>query len=92
MAYDASREERFARGSDAPERGGDGRRGVPVHERNTGWYWLFVLPFVFTLLPFIYNTRSPEFIGMPFFYWYQTAWIVVTAVITYFVYVKTRGS
>ena len=89
MAYDASREERFTRGPDAPERTAAGRRR---HETNTGWYWLFVLPFVFTLLPFIYNTTSPTFIGMPFFYWYQTLWIVITAVITYLVYVKTRGS
>jgi uncharacterized membrane protein len=90
MAYDASREERFTRGPDAPDRGTHaGRRR---HETNTTWYWLFVLPFVFTLLPFIYNTSSPTFIGMPFFYWYQTLWIVITAVITYLVYIKTRGS
>jgi len=88
MAYDASREDRFTRDPDSA-----GRRGtVQSHERNTNWYWLFVLPFVFTLLPFIYNTTSPELIGIPFFYWYQTAWIVVTAVITFTVYVKTRGS
>ena len=85
MAYDASREDRFTRD---PDRTGRTRR----HEANTAWYWLFVLPFVFTLLPFIYNTKSPELIGMPFFYWYQTAWIVITAVITFFVYTKTRGS
>jgi Protein of unknown function (DUF3311) len=91
MAYDASREERFTRDPGAPQRGPDGR-GVPVHERNTAWYWLFVLPFIFTLLPFIYNKRSPELIGMPFFYWYQTLWVVLTAVITYVVYANTRGS
>jgi Protein of unknown function (DUF3311) len=91
MAYDASREERFTRGPDAPDRGTAGGR-PQRREGNTGWYWLFVLPFVFTLLPFIYNSRSPELIGMPFFYWYQTLWIVLTAVITYIVYTRTRGS
>ena len=90
MAYDASREERFTRDPDAPDRGI--RDGERRHESNTSWYWLFVLPFVFTLLPFIYNTSSPTFIGMPFFYWYQTLWIVLTAVITLLVYFKTRGS
>ena len=92
MASDASREDRFTRDPDgAPRTGTDtGRAGR--RESNTTWYWLFVLPFVFTLLPFIYNTRSPEFIGMPFFYWYQTLWIVLTAVITYVVYTRTRGS
>ena len=90
MADDASREERFTRDPDEPDRAtAAGRRR---HESNTSWYWLFVLPFVFTLLPFIYNTSSPEFIGMPFFYWYQTAWIVITAVITLIVYTRTRGS
>ena len=90
MASDASREERFTRDPDGARRSGTGRAGP--RESNTSWYWLFVLPFVFTLLPFIYNTSSPEFIGMPFFYWYQTLWIVITAVITLIVYTKTRGS
>jgi Protein of unknown function (DUF3311) len=91
MAYDASREDRFTRDPDATgDRTGAGR--PRRHDTNTGWYWLFVLPFVFTLLPFIYNRTSPELIGVPFFYWYQTAWIVVTAVIVYVVYMKTRGA
>jgi Protein of unknown function (DUF3311) len=90
MAYDASREDRFTRDPDGPA----GGRGGPVrrHETNTTWYWLFVLPFVFTLLPFIYNTKNPEFIGMPFFYWYQTLWVVITGVITYIVYTRTKGA
>jgi hypothetical protein len=90
MAYDASREDRFTRDPDGARRTGTGPAGR--RERNTTIYWLFVLPFVFTLLPFIYNSRSPELIGMPFFYWYQTLWIVLTAVITYVVYTRTRGS
>jgi hypothetical protein len=90
MAYDASREERFTRDPDGARRTGTGQDGR--RETNTTWYWLFVLPFVFTLLPFIYNSRSPEFIGMPFFYWYQTLWVVLTGVITYLVYTRTRGA
>jgi hypothetical protein len=90
MASDASREDRFTRGGVGPGRAAAGR---PREETtNTGWYWLFVLPFVFLLPPFIYNTRSPELIGIPFFYWYQMAWVPITAVITLVVYVKTRGS
>ena len=90
MAYDASHEDRFTRDPDAP--GGTSRGPAVRHETNTGWYWLFVLPFVFTLLPFIYNRTSPELIGIPFFYWYQTAWVVLTGVIVYVVYLKTRGA
>jgi Protein of unknown function (DUF3311) len=86
MAYDASGEQRFTR----QEPGG--RRGVPVHERNTSWYWLFLIPAVFTLLPWIYNSRSPELFGMPFFYWYQMVWVPITVIITILVYVKTKGA
>jgi Protein of unknown function (DUF3311) len=90
MAYDASREERFTRDPDGARRTGPGR--AAPREANTVWYWLFALPFIFTLLPFIYNRKSPELIGIPFFYWYQTIWIVVTALITLIVYIRTRGS
>ena len=67
MAYDASREERFTR-PDGPPRAASRRR-----PRTSGLYWLFVMPFVATLLPWIYNTDDPELIGIPFFYWYQMA-------------------
>jgi Protein of unknown function (DUF3311) len=91
MAYDAPGEERFTR-QEAPRERGDGRRGVQVHDRNRGWYWLFAIPFVFTLLPWIYNTDSPELFGMPFFYWYQMAWVPITVVLTILVYIKTKGA
>jgi hypothetical protein len=29
---------------------------------------------------------DPQFAGIPFFYWYQLAWIVITAIITAVVY------
>jgi hypothetical protein len=29
---------------------------------------------------------------MPFFYWYQTVWVVITGVIVYIVYTRTRGA
>jgi hypothetical protein len=91
MAYDASREDRFTRGPDASGPG-TARERPRQHERNTSWYWLFVIPFVFLLLPFIYNTKNPELIGIPFFYWYQVAWVPLVAVITLVVYGKTRGA
>jgi hypothetical protein len=92
MAYDAPGEERFTR-EDAPaERRAAPQRGVAVRERNHAWYWLFVIPFVFTLLPWIYNKRTPELIGMPFFYWYQMAWVPITVIITILVYIKTKGA
>jgi hypothetical protein len=92
MAYEAPGEERFTR-QDEPREGvaPSTKRGVPVHDRNHGWYWLFAIPFVFTLLPWIYNTNDPELFGMPFFYWYQMLWVPITVVLTILVYIKTKG-
>lgn len=54
------------------------------------WYWLLLVPFIATLwLPF-YARRTPELFGFPFFYWYQIAWIVLSAIIVGIVYIATR--
>jgi hypothetical protein len=58
--------------------------------RRRGWYLLFVLPFVGTLLPPFYNRVTPTFVGLPFFYWYQLAWIPVTAALLGAVVLLTR--
>ena len=47
--------------------------------RRRGWYVLLLLPFIGTLIPPFYNHASPALFGMPFFYWYQLAWVLVTA-------------
>jgi hypothetical protein len=36
-------------------------------------------------VPF-YNFRSPTLLGFPFFYWYQLAWVPVTAFLTWIAY------
>ena len=90
MAYDASGEARFTREAGPADRR-PGGRGAPVNERNKGWYWLFLLPFFGAFFPWIYNTNDPEFIGMPFFYWYQMLWVPLTVILTVVVYLKTRG-
>ena len=63
-------------------------------ETNRGVYWLMLLPVLGVLFPWIYNTDSPEFIGIPFFWWYQIAWVPGCAVVTFIVYRATtkRGS
>jgi hypothetical protein len=48
---------------------------------SRAWYLLLLLPFIGTLLPFIYNRASPSLFGLPFFYWYQLAWVVVTSLL-----------
>ena len=51
-----------------------------------------LVPLIGLLFPSIYNHTSPELIGLPFFYWYQLAWVPISVAITALVYVKTRGS
>jgi len=55
-----------------------------------GWYLLLILPFIGTLLPPIYNRPGPALFGMPFFYWYQLAWVIATAVLLGAVVALTR--
>ena len=90
MAHDAPGGERSGRGETVATTTGGGRRGHHAPERNTALYWLFLLPFFGTFLPWIYNSRDPEFIGLPFFYWYQLLWVLLTVIITIFVYRATR--
>jgi uncharacterized protein DUF3311 len=58
---------------------------------HRAWYWLLLVPLVGLLIPPIYNDADPELIGMPFFYWYQLAWVPVSVAVTALVYRKTRG-
>jgi hypothetical protein len=53
-------------------------------------YWLFLLPFIALLYPF-YLHDEPRLAGFPFFYWYQFAVLIGTAVLTYAIYL-TRGA
>jgi hypothetical protein len=68
-----------SRGSETPKK----------RERGRGWYVLFLLPFLGTFFPWIYNTESPELFGIPFFYWYQMAWVPITVMLTVIVYRAT---
>jgi len=43
---------------------------------------------VFLLIPFVvylsvpsYNMVDPKFYGLPFFYWYQTLWLVLSGIL-----------
>jgi hypothetical protein len=47
---------------------------------------LLLLPYVGLLWVPFYNQRDPALFGFPFFYWYQLAWVPLTALITWIVY------
>jgi len=43
------------------------------------WFLLLLLiPFVALLWPSLYNAYNPSLFGIPFFYWYQVLWIILT--------------
>ena len=77
-----------------PGRGGPGEHG-PGRGRPritvSGWNFLLLLPLVAVLYPPLYNRRSPELLGMPFFYWWQFLMVVVSVIVTALVYRMTRG-
>ena len=50
---------------------------------------LLIIPFIFLLIPAFYNFKEPSLLGIPFFYWYQMAWIILTSIITALVYFLT---
>lgn len=51
--------------------------------RRRSWVLLILLvPFIVLLWPPFYNFTEPTFIGIPFFYWFQLLWIIITAIIT----------
>ncbi|HEY5094747.1 MAG TPA: DUF3311 domain-containing protein [Candidatus Eremiobacteraceae bacterium] len=53
-------------------------------------YWLLAIPIVATLWPPLYAHADPEIAGIPFFYWYQFIWVVLSSVVTVTVYLLTR--
>ena len=53
-------------------------------------YWLLAIPFIATLWPQLYAHTEPSIAGMPFFYWYQFVWILLSSVVTGAVYLLTK--
>ncbi len=51
---------------------------------------LFVLPFIAMLWVSSYNRLTPELFGFPFYYWYQLAWVVISAAIAAIIYNAER--
>jgi Protein of unknown function (DUF3311) len=54
------------------------------------WYLLLLLPFIGELIPPLYNRLQPTLFGLPFFYWYQLLWVIVTSILLGIVVVATR--
>ena len=65
-------------------------KGAQKKEKASWWYLLFLVQFSVILWPPLYNKAEPAVLGVPFFYWFQLAWVIVSAVITAVVYFATR--
>jgi hypothetical protein len=57
----------------------------PVRKNRTWLLLLLLIPFI-VLWPPLYNFKTPDFIGIPFFYWFQLLWIIITAILMAIVY------
>lgn len=67
------------------------RLTMPLTPRQKRWYWLLLLPLLNVFaLPF-YNTVEPTLFGIPFFYWYQLAWVVLCSIIVAIVFRMAHG-
>jgi Protein of unknown function (DUF3311) len=54
------------------------------------WYLLFVIQFAVALYPPLFNKIEPTLFGIPFFYWFQLAWVFGSAILTGIVYAATK--
>jgi hypothetical protein len=55
------------------------------------WLWLLLLPWIAMIWVPSYNKVEPTLWDFPFFYWYQLAWVLISAGITALVYHKTKN-
>lgn len=53
-------------------------------------YLLFIPPYISVFWVTPYNTLMPDFMGIPFFYWYQLLWVVLSALAIAVAYFNLR--
>jgi len=61
-------------------------RPIAPQHGSRAWNLLLALPFVALLWVPFYNSFEPAAWGIPFFYWYQLVWDLVTAALTVLVH------
>jgi hypothetical protein len=66
------------------------RRLPLITPTRTACAVLLAAPFVALLWVSSYSRTDPAFIGIPFFYWYQLAWVIVSALFTGAAYLLIR--
>jgi hypothetical protein len=61
----------------------------PASHRLSWWHLLLLVPFVALLWVPLYNSIEPALWGIPFFYWYQFLWVILTSVLVFVVHHQT---
>jgi hypothetical protein len=87
---DMSAPTRVGSASDTQAEGGHAM--MDAQKKRGGWSWwylLFVIQFAVALWPPFYNKIEPTLLGIPFFYWFQLLWVIVSAIFTAIVYFAT---
>jgi hypothetical protein len=68
--------------------GSPGETRGKVHSGH--WKWLLAVPFIALLWVPSYNSVEPALWGVPFFYWYQFLWLIITAILIIWLHHKTE--
>lgn len=66
-------------------------QGAVRRNKRGYWNWLLAVPLVLLVYPGLYARATPQLFGFPFFYWYQFAVVIATALLTGAVYWLTRN-
>jgi hypothetical protein len=67
------------------------RSGNERRSARSLWHLLLAVPIVAPLLTPMINRAEPTFLGLPFFYWSQFAFVIATMAITLAVHHLTKG-
>lgn len=59
---------------------------TPSSNKRRWMRLLLLLPFIAVLWVPFYNAVEPALGGIPFFYWYQLLWVLISAVLVFVVY------
>ncbi len=70
--------------------GGQEADRAPNRRASRAWYLLLLPPYVGLLWVPFYAKATPKLFGFPFFYWYQFAWVIGTALLTWIVFRRVR--
>lgn len=65
----------------APKSQASADANAPAPKANTKWYWLLLLPYIAIFWLPSYNRVEPLAWGVPFFYWYQLLWVVLSTLV-----------